>query len=117
MQEKYYHIASDFLEWKPSLDKHIEDSKKFLDLLRQQNCKRILVVCHGGTIFTISRLITNINPNYKTVEMVLREQTTYVKNPEPDIEGGNCCILGVLLTGDIFQMIIPRNNLHLKNII
>jgi broad specificity phosphatase PhoE len=117
LQETVYHLASDFLEMKPSLDKHISDSKKFIDVLKKQNCERILVICHGGTIFTISRLITNINPNTDTVAIMLNEQTVKVKNPEPIIENDNCCIMGVLLKDNVLHMVIPRNNLHLKNLI
>jgi broad specificity phosphatase PhoE len=116
LQEKCYLLASDFLEMEPSLEKHIDDSKKFLELLKKQNCKRILVICHGGTIFTMSRLITNMNPNVDTVAMMLNEQTVKVKNPEPIIEGDNCCIMGALLKNGIIQMVIPRNNLHLKSL-
>lgn len=115
-QEQMYQHISDFLEQKPSLQQHIQDSKKFLDLLKSRKGKRILVICHGGTIFTISRLVTNLNPNQDNVSIILKEQTTYQKDPEPVVERDNCCIMGLLLKDNVFHLVIPRNALHLKSL-
>jgi broad specificity phosphatase PhoE len=114
LYEKLYNISNEYFEYVPSLEQHIHDSKEFLKLLKNQKCSKILVVCHGGTIFTLSKLVTNLNPCSATVSMVLPEQTTQVKNPEPFTDSGNCNIMAVLLKDGIFQLIIPANNLHLK---
>ena len=42
------------------IEKMIKDYKKFLDQVKNSNHRRVLVVCHGGTITLITEMICNI---------------------------------------------------------
>lgn len=101
------------LHFDPSIEKQFIDIKDFLEVIKNSNYQRILVVCHGGTIATLQSIITNI-PRGADAHIMVRKQTTKTRNPEPTIELNNCLVMCVLLENNIFHIVSAPNNLHLK---
>jgi broad specificity phosphatase PhoE len=90
--------------------------KKFLKKLKKLDCKKILVVSHGGIIEMLSKMIANISIYNDDIFInLLKQSSFYLENPEPVIETANCHIFGLLLENGKYEIVIPQNNMHLKN--
>jgi broad specificity phosphatase PhoE len=79
---------------------------QFLDYLIELKHKKIIVVCHSGTIYHIRSMVCNIG--YGT-----NIKVTSNTNSE-DYFNGNCSIMGMMYRGKKFSLIIPPNNKHLE---
>lgn len=110
IQNEYFRYIKSTLDY----NDQIKNVGKFLNYLKKQNYKRVLVVCHGGILDCISSIITNTSLYNNDLKIVLSSQTTKSQNPVPFIQKGNCDIIGILLENKKYKLIIPRNNLHLK---
>jgi broad specificity phosphatase PhoE len=90
--------------------------KKFLKNLKKQNKKQILVVTHGGIIEMISKIVTKIDIfNNDLIISSIEQSSVWNDKPKSTIEFSNCCILGLLLHNNKYELVIPINNLHLEN--
>lgn len=87
--------------------------KEFLDNTIKLNHKRILAVCHRGTIYQIVAIICNIGYGMD-IDTVPSEYTTSSKNKHEIYFNGNCIIMGLLYKNGSYKIIIPPNNLHLE---
>jgi broad specificity phosphatase PhoE len=110
LENEFFKYAKSTLTY----DDQMKNVSKFLDFLKKQNHKRVLVVCHGGILDIVSSIITNTSIYNIDLAIVLRTQTTRVVYMKPFLYGGNCDLMGVLLEDDKYKLVIPRNNLHLK---
>ena len=110
LNTQYFKYVKSTLDY----EQQIQNVKKFLNFLKKQNHKRVLVVCHMGIIDVAISIVTNTNVYNDDLQIVLKSQTTRVKNPEPFIQDRNCSIAGFLLENNKYELIIPRNNMHLK---
>lgn len=116
ISKKGYEIYGDHIGGY-SRDEAFKKLKKFLKKIKKLNYEKILVVAHGGIIEMISKIVTKINIYNNDLMINSTEQST-VWNDKPIsmIEFGNCCILGLLLNDNKYELVVPINNLHLKNI-
>jgi broad specificity phosphatase PhoE len=90
--------------------------KKFINKLKKLNHKKILVVTHNGVIFAISQIISKINQyNIDTFIGFFPQSNFLFPAYIQHIENANCCIYGLKLENKRFEVIIPPNNLHLKD--
>lgn len=93
--------------------------KKFLRKIKKLNCKRILVVTHGGIIELLSKIITKISIYNDDIIINMKSQSTFINKKEDivdNIETSNCHIFGLLLEDSKYEIVIPQNNLHLRDI-
>jgi broad specificity phosphatase PhoE/CubicO group peptidase (beta-lactamase class C family) len=93
-----------------------ENLKKFLKKLKKKDYKKVLIISHGDAMSAIQNIVCNIDIYNILLRTCLYEQTTYNnKNPIPTIETGNCCIMALELVDKKFRLVMPMNNLHLKD--
>jgi len=98
----------------PNSDELIKNYKKFLNKLTKiKKAKRILIVCHSGTIDMIQRIITNTDNYSFDYNIVLNE---YNNGNKKMYENSACFILTCLLDKTGYHLVSPKNNLHLENI-
>jgi len=104
------------IKGKPSTDKLIKNSKKFLNYLKNLNILgNVLVVTHGGNIKNFQSIITNtiFCADIKIINKITDLQIYKYYNFE------NCCIMGSLFEKETkrFTLVIPSNTLHLQKLI
>lgn len=105
MSRKFYEYTE-----QTSTDQLKKNYEEFLDYVKKVYHKRIIVVCHSGTIHSIRNMISHIGygTNIDLVSGSCENTKTYFN--------GNCTIMGVILRSDEFLIVIPPNNRHLENL-
>lgn len=99
-----------------SRDEAFKNLKKFQKKIKKQNYNKVLVVTHGGIIEMISKIVSKIDIYNDDLIICSKEQSTFVNEKTIEmIELGNCSIMGLLLENNKYQLVIPWNNLHLKD--
>ena len=88
--------------------------RKFLNSLTKLQHKRILVVCHSGTISLMTKIICNISFS-SNVGIYPREYSVLSKEHKEMYFNGNCTIMALLFENNIFNLVIAPNNLHLEH--
>lgn len=87
-----------------------ENYKEFLSDISKSKHKRILVVCHSGTIYHMRNIICNIG-YWCDVKMTIGKS-------KEDFFNGNCYIMGIAYRSkdNKFYLVIPPNNQHLEDL-
>lgn len=104
-------ILVEYLKVRPSLDETVNRYKLFLNKMVSEykdGTKRVIVVCHGGTIEGMMYIITNISRNNHLIKIMPRDYEQKSLFP-------NCCIMCVLLYNNVFELVTPPNDKHLNN--
>ncbi len=94
------------------IETHYRD---FLDYVKKLDHKRILVVCHHGTIHKITHMIANIEFN-ATADVYPNKYTIFYIRPKQNFFNGNCTLMGMRYKNKCFKIVIPPNNLHLEQL-
>ncbi|MBM4225519.1 MAG: histidine phosphatase family protein [Gammaproteobacteria bacterium] len=83
-----------------------KNCKKFLNHLKKQNHKKIIVVSHRGTIQMFIKILCNIDANNFLFKITQQ-------NTENKIDVNNCSITGIIYKNNKFQLVFPPNTMHL----
>jgi broad specificity phosphatase PhoE len=109
LNEKFTNMYFEYVKSTLTIEDQLKNAKSFLNFIKKQNYKRILVISHGGIMDVISSIICNTNVYNQDIKIVLN-------NPDKKIYSGNCDVVGVLLENNKFSLVIPRNNMHVQNL-
>jgi broad specificity phosphatase PhoE len=109
LNEKFTNMYFDYVKSTLTIEGQIKNIDSFLNFIKKQNYKRILVISHGGIMDIISSIICNTNVYNQDVRIVL-------KTVDNKYYSGNCDIMGFLLDNNKFSLVIPRNNMHLQKL-
>jgi len=89
-----------------TINECIDDINSFLNMIKKQKFKRILVVTHGGIFDCIKSIVTNTSIFNMQLNICLESQPKMV-------ERSNCMIMGLTYSNKTYELVIPPNNLHL----
>lgn len=93
-------------EAKPNQYEVEKNCKKFLNYLKKQKYKRIIIVSHRGTIQMFIKILCNIDVNNSLFKISSQ-------NTENKIDVNNCSITGAIYKDNIFQLVFPPDITHL----
>ena len=95
-------------------DECVKNYAQFLEKIKKTKYKNILVVCHGGTIWTTTYHVTNIS-QYNFDVMICPPQFLSDKKM---YEKGNCMIMALQYRqeDDKYELVISPNTLHLEEL-
>jgi broad specificity phosphatase PhoE len=99
-----------------SVDDADRNLKKFLKKLKKKEYKKVLVISHSSIMSAIQNLVCGIDIYNVFLRTSLFEQSTFDnKNPISRIESGNCSMMIFELVGKKFRLVMPINNIYLKD--
>jgi broad specificity phosphatase PhoE/CubicO group peptidase (beta-lactamase class C family) len=99
-----------------SFDDACVNLTKFLKKLKKKDYKKVLIVTHSSVMPVVQNIVCNVDIYNEFLQICAYEQTTFNnKNPIPKIESNNCCIMALELVDKKFRLVMPMNNLHLKD--
>lgn len=107
LQKKYLILKEKKLHQSPTLIKSWNNYINFLEWLKKQKYKRVLVISHSVTMVQIIKILSNI-PIY--------DKIITIKSNKSKIDVENCSIMCVKKTGTKLQLISATEDLHLVDI-